>query len=330
MRIRCSSAPLSPYNRMQMQLSSDVQIPEGLLAANALLAENSRQGFGASTHTVYQGFAVAISSTALGIPGTLYDGRVRCRYTGKERDAESGLDYFGARYYASSMGRFMSPDPLEPVIAPKKVFFQVLMYPQDWNRYAYALNNPVGYRDDTGNFTGRDHAAIEVAALTASGYSMKAAQRAAASDAAMDTFHNMASGVPFLSMFVDGSENPQHGEQNGNQGVQNAKDDANDFINTKLDAATTAALAGNVGAALDDIGQASHTPQDAVRHQWEVSEDHPLGEAPASAAEKQQAIQKTEKLLGAFETKVRTAGAKAGLNADQTNAIIQKVKDGPK
>jgi RHS repeat-associated protein len=33
------------------------------------------------------------------------------RYTGKERDSESGNDYFGARYYASSMGRFMSPDP---------------------------------------------------------------------------------------------------------------------------------------------------------------------------------------------------------------------------
>lgn len=31
-------------------------------------------------------------------------------YTGKERDTESGNDYFGARYYASSMGRFMSPD----------------------------------------------------------------------------------------------------------------------------------------------------------------------------------------------------------------------------
>jgi RHS repeat-associated protein len=33
------------------------------------------------------------------------------RFTGKERDTESGLDYFGARYYGSSMGRFMSPDP---------------------------------------------------------------------------------------------------------------------------------------------------------------------------------------------------------------------------
>jgi RHS repeat-associated protein len=33
------------------------------------------------------------------------------RYTGKELDAESSLDNFGARYYASSMGRFMSVDP---------------------------------------------------------------------------------------------------------------------------------------------------------------------------------------------------------------------------
>ena len=33
------------------------------------------------------------------------------RFTGKERDSESGNDYFGARYYGSSMGRFMSPDP---------------------------------------------------------------------------------------------------------------------------------------------------------------------------------------------------------------------------
>jgi RHS repeat-associated protein len=33
-------------------------------------------------------------------------------FTGKERHAESGLDNFGARYHASSMGRFMSPDPM--------------------------------------------------------------------------------------------------------------------------------------------------------------------------------------------------------------------------
>jgi RHS repeat-associated protein len=34
------------------------------------------------------------------------------KFTVRERDQESGLDYFGARYYASSMGRFMPPDGL--------------------------------------------------------------------------------------------------------------------------------------------------------------------------------------------------------------------------
>lgn len=61
-------------------------------------------------------------------------------FTGKERDAESGNDYFGARYYASSMGRFLSPDwsaKAEPVPYAK------LDNPQSLNLYAYVGNNPM-------------------------------------------------------------------------------------------------------------------------------------------------------------------------------------------
>jgi RHS repeat-associated protein len=57
------------------------------------------------------------------------------RFTGKERDQESGNDYFGARYYGSSMGRFLSPDPSGLVYADPK-------NPQSLNLYAYVLNNP--------------------------------------------------------------------------------------------------------------------------------------------------------------------------------------------
>jgi RHS repeat-associated protein len=128
---------------MQMHLSSDVQIPDGLLAANALLAENSRQGFETYSGTVQQGFEVAISSTSLGISNPLYDGRVRSRCTGKERDTESGLDYFEARYYGSSMGRFMSPDPTGLQYADIK-------NPQSFNLYSYVRNNPLMYIDPTG------------------------------------------------------------------------------------------------------------------------------------------------------------------------------------
>lgn len=70
------------------------------------------------------------------------------KFTGKERDSESGLDYFGARYYASSMGRFMSPDwaaKAEPVPYAK------LDNPQSLNLYAYVLNNPLSNRDLDGH-----------------------------------------------------------------------------------------------------------------------------------------------------------------------------------
>jgi RHS repeat-associated protein len=67
----------------------------------------------------------------------------RYRYTGKERDTESGNDYFGARYYASSMGRFMSPDPSGLTYANP-------YNPQSLNLYAYVLNNPLKNIDPTG------------------------------------------------------------------------------------------------------------------------------------------------------------------------------------
>jgi RHS repeat-associated protein len=66
----------------------------------------------------------------------------RYKFTGKERDAETGLDYFGARYDSSNMGRFMSPD----------AFYKDSHVgdPQSWNEYAYARNNPLRYVDPTG------------------------------------------------------------------------------------------------------------------------------------------------------------------------------------
>ena len=62
-------------------------------------------------------------------------------FTGKERDAESGNDYFGARYYASTMGRFMSAD---------SGVDQDVSDPQSWNLYSYVRNNPVTKTDSDG------------------------------------------------------------------------------------------------------------------------------------------------------------------------------------
>ena len=65
------------------------------------------------------------------------------KFTGKERDAESGLDYFGFRHYAPSLGRFMKPD--EPFADQDEA------NPQSWNLYSYVRNNPLRYIDPTGN-----------------------------------------------------------------------------------------------------------------------------------------------------------------------------------
>lgn len=73
----------------------------------------------------------------------------RYRSSGKERDTESGNDYFGARYYASAMGRWMSPDWSSKAVA---VPYASLDDPQSLNLYAYVLNNPMTNRDPDGHW----------------------------------------------------------------------------------------------------------------------------------------------------------------------------------
>jgi RHS repeat-associated protein len=84
--------------------------------------------------------------------GTIIYGTPSERYlfTGKERDSESGLDNFGARYNASSMGRFMTPDFFNIFALKPKQFQAWISNPQRWNKYAYALNNPVTLIDPDG------------------------------------------------------------------------------------------------------------------------------------------------------------------------------------
>jgi len=60
-------------------------------------------------------------------------------FTGKERDAETGLDYFGARYYSGALGRWISAD--QPFAD------QHTQDPQSWNLFQYARNNPLRFVD---------------------------------------------------------------------------------------------------------------------------------------------------------------------------------------
>jgi len=91
------------------------------------------------------------------------------KFTGKERDAETQLDYFGARYFDNPFGRFMTPDPL--MLQKQKLFD-----PQQWNMYQYARNNPLRFTDPTGKYVCQGsktncatvHAALDLAKTAAS------------------------------------------------------------------------------------------------------------------------------------------------------------------
>ncbi len=63
-------------------------------------------------------------------------------FTGKEEDAETGLYYYGARYYSPEVRRWVQADPQIPDI----------YNPQGLNRYSYTLNNPLVYIDPTGEY----------------------------------------------------------------------------------------------------------------------------------------------------------------------------------
>ena len=77
------------------------------------------------------------------------------KFTQKERDSESGLDYFLARYYSSAQGRFTSADVL---FADQKEHT-----PQSWNLYVYTRNNPTNYVDPNGNSTHTNKDGVVVA-----------------------------------------------------------------------------------------------------------------------------------------------------------------------
>jgi RHS repeat-associated protein len=86
---------------------------------------------------------------------------VRQKFTQKERDNETGLDYFLARYYSSTQGRFTSPDEFsggpdeyydfKDLAAENPTFYADLTDPQSLNKYQYAYNNPLLYIDPDGH-----------------------------------------------------------------------------------------------------------------------------------------------------------------------------------
>jgi len=105
------------------------------------LSENSYQGFEGLKAALCPASMEAKSNTASGMPVCLLQEGIGSRCSGKERD-ETGFDYFGARYFSGTLGRFTSAD--SPSYSNQR-------NPQSWNLYAYSLNIPTTLIDPNGH-----------------------------------------------------------------------------------------------------------------------------------------------------------------------------------
>jgi RHS repeat-associated protein len=104
----------------------------------------------------YSPFGRVLETSTRSLPCHASPSHALQQFTGMERDRETGLDWFSSRYYSGAQGRFSSADRL---VAKKNWVPE----PQRWNRYAYALNNPLKFLDRDGHdaiaafFLGEDY-----------------------------------------------------------------------------------------------------------------------------------------------------------------------------
>jgi len=124
----------------------------------------------AVTRHDYLPFGEELLALGLRAPSLGYSGGdgVRQQFTSKERDVETGLDYFSARYYSSVQGRFTSPDEFSggpdeyyefsDLAAQNPTFYADLTDPQSLNKYQYGYNNPLLYIDPDGHQSVREYA----------------------------------------------------------------------------------------------------------------------------------------------------------------------------
>jgi RHS repeat-associated protein len=216
------------------------------------LSRNSHPGHQLPTALLYPGIGFAISNTATGLRAALYDDGRRSRCTGKQRDTESGLDYFGARCYGSALGRFTSPDPSR--------LSAFIDSPQSWNMYAYSYNNPFSFVDKNGKWPTSTHNLIIDTAFP----NLTPGQR--------QILKNVSANQDgILNGGQSGALSFQHAMRGPGQSVDDAQAEYQDFVSLNEDMAFQTQMnfwaAGNPGLsndALAEFGAALHAIEDST------------------------------------------------------------------
>jgi RHS repeat-associated protein len=133
------------YNSFPKQQSpcSTCYLSYDHLGSLRLVTDNSTSANIIARHD-YLPFGEEIPANAVGRRSEWgpFGDKVNQKFTGQERDEETGFDFFQARYFYGAQGRFNSPDPGNAGADP--------MNPQTWNGYSYVRNNPLAYVDPSG------------------------------------------------------------------------------------------------------------------------------------------------------------------------------------
>jgi RHS repeat-associated protein len=225
------------------------------------------------------------------------------KFTGKERDAlaENGnLDDFGARYYASTMGRFMTPDwAAKPTTVPYAVFGD----PQTLNLYAYVENAPVNRADADGHETQDtlDEQATREAGDTIGNV---------VEGAVKGLWNALASSANLVNAYVNAASNVTTGHD-----VVGYVPEANYSNTTQAVAGTIAPLAVTTQAMISEGGAAAEasTARTATSDsKAAVPESTPAGPSARPSAAQQSAINEMGDAHGCSTCGATSPGTKSG------------------
>ncbi len=263
----------------------------------------------------------------------------RYKFTGKERDSETGLDYFGARYYGSNMGRFLSPDEFTggPVdvfdndpTQPGPLPYADITNPQSLNKYSYTYNNPLRYTDPDGHCPmcalagavagGGASIVYHLWTNPAQDVNWRQVGGAAVAGAIVGGTMGMASeaALPVVQQIVVGSSASVVGGiadrtvQTGslNKAMENPKDIATDAVVGAVSAGV--AVAGDAAVGAKSAGRLAKLEQNAARSQTTKSTLKQLNRLNAA----------TEQMKG--------QQAKAGVVVGLVSGVVEKKITAPK
>jgi len=217
-------------------------------------------------------------------------------FTGKLHDDETGLDYFGARYFSSGQGRFLTPDwSADPTTVPYGHFET----PQTLNLYAYVGNNPVtdtdpdGHDEDFNNDSPDGAASVKesdsVAVKGESGNALTDAGQAkpSAENPAQQSTNTQTKNVGSNDAEVHGTQQqatpPKQGEPGGRQLDANGKECKD--------------LANKIDNVVKSIGKRD---SDLAKNPYNLPETAPAGSKLSASVEghKQLIVQEIDNLAG--------------------------------